>query len=88
MLYYDPSRGTSPVGFVMRIGPRATSQRVVLLGDLAWTSLHRRTTVKIKLFSTPAKNRKPSFDAFEAEVNAWLADNRYAPLASQLRPGR
>ena len=31
--------------------------------------------MKIKLFSLQAKNRKPGLDAFEADVNAWLADH-------------
>jgi len=31
--------------------------------------------VKIKLFSVQTNNRKPKFDALEAEVNAWLADH-------------
>jgi len=31
--------------------------------------------MKIKLFSLPAKNRKPGFETLEADVNAWLADH-------------
>ncbi len=31
--------------------------------------------MKVKLFSLEAKNRKPGFDAFEADINAWLADH-------------
>lgn len=31
--------------------------------------------MKVKLFSAQTNNRKPSFDALEADVNAWLADH-------------
>ena len=31
--------------------------------------------MKLKLFVMKAGNRKPSFDALEADVNAWLADH-------------
>jgi hypothetical protein len=29
--------------------------------------------MRVKLFNMRAKNRKPGFDAFEADINAWLA---------------
>ena len=29
--------------------------------------------MKLKLFSMQARNRKPGFDALEAEINTWLA---------------
>ena len=53
----------------------ASGRRVGSSGDLARTATHRRTTVKIKLFSVQTNNRKPSFDKLESEVNAWLADH-------------
>jgi len=31
--------------------------------------------MKLKLFSSKAGNRKPSFDALENEVNAWLDEH-------------
>lgn len=31
--------------------------------------------MKLKLFSMQARNRKPGFDAFEADVNDWLTDH-------------
>jgi len=31
--------------------------------------------VKVKIFVMQAGNRKPSFDALEADMNTWLADH-------------
>jgi hypothetical protein len=38
------------------------------------------TAVKMKLFSIQGKNRKPSFETLEADVNAWLADHPNAVI--------
>jgi hypothetical protein len=31
--------------------------------------------MKLKIFSVQSGNRKPKFDALEADVNEWLAEN-------------
>ena len=31
--------------------------------------------MNVKVFTMQASNRKPSFNAFETDVNAWLADH-------------